>query len=74
MIKPIEMYYAECDICGTSYEHGDYSCLSDKSSVREDAQDGGWHFEDYEKGKCYCDNCHSFNDNDELVLKEIQST
>jgi hypothetical protein len=58
-----------------SYENkkGNYRrrfVLSDKSSVREDAQEGGWHFVDYDKGKCYCEDCHIFNDNDELVLKK----
>lgn len=71
MILPVEMYIAECDICGAHYEHGDYSCLSDKDSVREDASEGGWYFTDYNKGKCYCENCHSFDEIDNLVLKAI---
>lgn len=69
MIIKVEMYSAECDICGALYEHGDYSCLSDESSVIEDASEGGWHFTDYNKGKCYCEDCHKFDDNDNLVLK-----
>ena len=71
MILPVEMYMAECDGCGTNYEHGDYSCLSDKSSVKEDAQEGGWHFADDEK--CYCEDCHRFDDNDNLIIKTKQS-
>lgn len=69
MIIPVKMYSAECDICGVLFEHGDYSCLSDESSVREDAEEGGWHFVNYEHAECYCENCHTWGDDDELILK-----
>ena len=72
MIIKVAMYTAECDLCGTHAEFGDYSCYNNKESVREDAGDNGWHFVDGNNGKCYCEDCHSFDDNDKLVLKEKQ--
>jgi hypothetical protein len=68
MIIDVKMYTAECDVCGHHCEFGDYSCYADKSSVREEASDSGWHFTS--DGKCYCEDCHTINDNDELVLKQ----
>lgn len=67
MIIKVDMYTAECDLCGCHAEFGDYSCYADKSRVREEASESGWHFTDDDK--CYCEDCHSIDDNDSLVLK-----
>jgi hypothetical protein len=69
MIIQVEMYTAECDQCGVNSEFGDYSCYHDKDTLIVDASDNGWHFVDGLNGKCYCEDCHEFNDNDELVIK-----
>jgi len=44
MIIKVAMYTAECDLCGTHAEFGDYSCYNNKESVREDAGDNGWDY------------------------------
>lgn len=69
MIIPVEMYTAQCDNCGVHCEFGEYSCYGDKSIVREQAEECRWYFTDYEKGKCYCENCWEHDDNDEIIIK-----
>lgn len=68
-IIPVEMYTAECDNCGVHAEFGDFSCYGDKDRVREDCDTQGWHFVDYNNGKCYCEDCWQYDDNDNLVIK-----
>lgn len=69
MIIEVTMYTAKCDLCGHNCEFGDYSCYHDESTVQEDATAQGWHFTD--DGKCYCNECHSIDDNNNLVMKSI---
>lgn len=66
MIIPVEMFTAECDLCGTHAEFGDFTCYGDKDSVRHDITANGWHITD--DGKCYCEECYSYDENVELVL------
>lgn len=71
MIIKVDMYTAECDNCGAHAEFGDFSCYADKDSVREESSESGWHFVDGCRGKCYCEDCHTMGDNDELIIKQI---
>lgn len=64
----VEMYTAKCDVCGVNAEFGDFTCYGDKESVRQDAGSNGWYFIDDDT--CYCEECHSFNDSGDLVIKE----
>lgn len=67
-IITVEMYTAKCDVCGVTCEFGDFSCLGDESSVREDASENGWHFESDET--CYCEDCHSLDEDGNVVVKQ----
>lgn len=67
-IEKVEMYTVSCDHCqrdiGMDQE---YSCWNDDSYAEENAMESGW----FKHGdKHYCDECHSFDDNDHLVLNE----
>lgn len=70
MIVKVDMYAAECDVCKTHCEYGDFSCYGDKDMAREEAQESEWHFED--NGLCYCPDCFTIDENDDLVLKPIK--
>lgn len=63
-IITVEAYTAKCDVCNTEAEFGDFSCLCDESSVKEDATKQGWYFD--VDDKCYCGNCHYLDKDDNL--------
>lgn len=68
MITEIQMFGIDCDNCGESYDGGysGFAYWADASTTIECASDNGWH---QEGEKHYCPNCHSFNDEDELIIK-----
>jgi len=69
MIKKVEMFYVVCDNCGVScFEGSDYSCTVDEVSAKEVASDSDWIIHE---GKDYCQECYSYDDNDEIVIKTI---
>ena len=69
MIKKVEMFTVICDNCGVScFEGSDYSCTVDEVSAKEVASDGDWIIH---KGKDYCRDCWSYDDEDNLIIKEL---
>jgi len=66
-IQKIEMYTCICDCCGKSAdEDTDYSCWSDTSVAKDTAMNAGWA---HEGDKDYCTKCHSYDDEDNLIIK-----
>ena len=69
MIQKVEMFTVICDNCGEDAgTDSDYSCWNDESAAREIAMDSDWM---EEEGKHYCPKCWSYDDEDNLILKEI---
>ena len=70
MIVEETFYAVECDVCKTQAENYDgIAFWADKMTTIESAiNDAQWHEED---DKHYCPDCHSFNDEDELVIKVL---
>lgn len=67
MIITEKFYAVECDVCGKQSENYDGICFwADKETSEEQAMDNELH---EEGNKHYCPNCHSFDDNDELIIK-----
>lgn len=67
MINEETFYSIECDGCKAEAENGEGHCYwADLSMTKENARESDWHTTDDDKH--YCPNCHSFDDNDELVL------
>jgi hypothetical protein len=71
MIKEKIMYTMVCDNCGIDMcEDQEYSCWSDQDFVKDMAQDSDW-ITDHED-KDYCNDCWSWDDEDNLILKPIK--
>ena len=69
MYNKIECVTISCDNCGKNYEnYNGFTIFVDKDTALDNAQNDGWITEEE---KHYCEECHSFNDNDELQLKPI---
>lgn len=70
MIKEVEMYTVICDNCGVDSNKGsEYIGWNDKGFAVDCALDDDWHKED---DKHYCKDCYSFDDEDNLIIKEIK--
>ncbi|MEK9157712.1 MAG: hypothetical protein AAB638_00835 [Patescibacteria group bacterium] len=70
MIKKVEMYTVVCDNCGKDVCEGEeYSAWNDSDYAREIATESGWHETDDDKH--YCPDCFTFDDNDNLILRQI---
>ena len=69
MIIEETFYAVECDVCKAQAENYDgYAFWADVNTTEENAIGSEWHKEgDYH----YCPDCHSFNDEDELVIKQL---
>ncbi len=62
------MYTVVCDCCGHSAdEGGDYSAWAQKEGAEAVADDSGWL---NEGDKHYCEMCFSYDDEDNLVIKQ----
>lgn len=71
MIKEKIMYTVICDNCGKDSNDGtDYSCWSDSEQAELVADNSGWLL--FEYSKHYCPDCISYDDEDNLVLKNIE--
>jgi hypothetical protein len=71
MIQETTCYKAYCDGCNERLcDEGreGFTLFGDMSQLEMAIDSEEWH-RDYDSGKCYCPDCHSINDNDELVLK-----
>lgn len=67
MYNKVECICITCDNCGDEFidNHSGFSIYVDENGAQEAADDYGWHSEG---GKHYCHDCHTINDNDELVI------
>ena len=64
------MYTVICDNCGKDVCEGeDYSAWNDQDYVESIAAECGWKIED---DKHYCDECHSYDDEDNLVINKAK--
>jgi hypothetical protein len=68
MIKEVKMFTAICDNCGTDVcESEEFSCWNEEFYVNDIASEKDWHVD----GDIhYCPACHSFNEDDILVINE----
>lgn len=67
MIKELKMYTVVCDNCGKDSNDGtDYSCWSDAEQAELMAEYSDWLIED---GKHYCKDCFSYDEENNLILK-----
>lgn len=69
-IKKIEMLTVVCDNCKKSAdEDTEYYCWNDDSYAKEIAKESGYiEHENFN----YCLKCYSYDDNDNLILKQIK--
>jgi Zn finger protein HypA/HybF involved in hydrogenase expression len=73
MYNKIECVTLSCDNCGEIYqdEHGTgFSIWVHESGVHDSADSDGWYLHG-EEDKHYCPECHTINDNDELVINSL---
>lgn len=71
MIKEVKMYTVICDNCGVDFLEGDdVAAWNDSDFVLDSAEDSGWIRDQH--GKDYCSDCFTWDDNDELVLREVK--
>lgn len=64
--KEEKMYTIICDGCNKNLCDGtEFSGWNDKDYLEEMADEENWKAID---GKHYCDECHEYNDDDELVI------
>lgn len=70
MIQKVEMFTVVCDNCGEDAGvDSDYSCWNDESAAVEMATESDW-IKDGDKH--YCPKCYSYDDEDNLILKEAK--
>lgn len=71
MIKEVIMYTVICDGCGTDCnEDAEHSCWNDESYAVDDAMEQDW----IEEGdKHYCPWCYTYDENDNLEIKNRQN-
>ena len=70
MIEEVVMFGAQCDNCKEDWEdvnHG-WVALNDKGGLTENLVESGWHVETDGEERCYCPECHSIGDEDELII------
>ena len=72
MKTEVTMFTVKCDNCGKLFEdeYNGYSCWGDFNDAWENASDSDWMRNDDDVH--YCPACHSYDDNDILILKEIK--
>lgn len=69
MIEEVKMYTVVCDNCGKDNGcDSDFSCWNDESAAWEQASECGW---TKEKDKHYCQDCWSYDDNDNVIIKTL---
>lgn len=76
MYQKIECVCLVCDNCGETYLDGDtgFSIFVDEDAVHEAADIDGWYLNDTGDGKYYCPDCHSIDDEDNLIVNGIYKT
>lgn len=72
MIKEQKVYAATCDNCLQTWQeevHGmTISTGKDRHHLKDAVEESGWHITS--RGQTYCGQCHSFDENDRLVLNQ----
>ena len=69
MIQEVTMYTVICDNCGKDVnKDAEFSCWNEKGYAEECAKNADWIEDD---DKHYCDDCFSYDENDNIVLKQI---
>jgi len=69
MIKEVKMFTVICDNCGKDVCEGtEYSAWDEADFVTQIAGESDWHIEG---DTHYCPDCFSFDDEDNLVIKEL---
>lgn len=73
MIQKIEMYTVKCDNCGKLFadEQSGFVAWNEPSGAWENANDSEWLRDGVSHH--YCPDCYSYNDEDEIVIKKIES-
>jgi len=72
MIYEQKCFSCKCDGCGESFcdnEREGFTLFSDDGQLTNAMEDYGWYLSHDETNKHYCPDCHTINDEDELVLK-----
>lgn len=71
MIQEVTMFGAVCDCCNEAWynDHYGWSAMNDKSGLKEMLSNDEWHIS--EDGKTYCPSCHTIDDDDNVVIKQI---
>jgi hypothetical protein len=70
MLKEVKMFTIVCDNCGCDVNaDSDYSCWNDENCVEEIRQEAGWVKYDDEH---YCPDCFEYDDEDELIIKNLK--
>jgi len=68
MIVSEHFYSVKCDNCGKVGASDEGMFWSDELGAKEEAMDSGWINGD---DKDYCPDCWSYDDEDNLIIKEI---
>lgn len=75
MIIELTMYGCKCDSCGNQWadEHNGFVAFTDKASIKNMISDDDTWYVHHESldVKHYCPKCWSFDNEDNLVLREI---
>jgi hypothetical protein len=72
MISKVECVLLTCDNCQEVFEnYNGFSVFPLKTDVEEQAMDSEWI---KEGEKHYCDKCYSYDDEDNLILKEVSNS
>jgi hypothetical protein len=68
-VLKMDYYTIECDNCKKVYidDHNGYSAWADESDAFENASNDNWI---EEEGNHYCNECWSYDDEDNLIIKK----
>jgi hypothetical protein len=72
MKKKVEMFTVQCDNCKEEYqdEHSGFCAWTDFGGAWEYASEENW---TEHEGNHYCEKCHSFDDDDNLILEDSRT-
>lgn len=67
--EPRNVYSAECDVCKNDFEDPfeGWTVFLNEDHMIDRMGDMGWHIDEI---KCYCPNCHTIDDEDNLIIKQ----
>ena len=71
MISKEECVILECDNCEKIFEnYNGFTIFPEENTAIQEAMDDDW----YQDGdKCYCSDCYSLDDNDELIINKLKT-